>query len=79
MNNCQRDFGIFYNKTNHISAVRQCQNIVLTMSWPSRSGLRGRRRTYLTILELAHHALIIQSKRTSRSRTMSKHRPDTCH
>jgi hypothetical protein len=26
-------------------------------SWPSSSGLRGRRRTYLTILELADHAL----------------------
>jgi hypothetical protein len=25
------------------------------MEWPSRSGVRGRRRTYLTILELAHH------------------------
>jgi hypothetical protein len=26
-------------------------------SWPSSSGLRGRRRTYLTILELVDHAL----------------------
>jgi hypothetical protein len=27
-------------------------------SWPSSSGLRGRRRTYLTIFELADHALL---------------------
>jgi hypothetical protein len=27
-------------------------------SWPSSSGLRGRRRTYFTILELADHALL---------------------
>jgi hypothetical protein len=27
------------------------------MSWPSSSGLRGRRKTYLTILEWADHAL----------------------
>jgi hypothetical protein len=26
-------------------------------SWPSSSGLRGHRRTYLTILESADHAL----------------------
>jgi hypothetical protein len=26
-------------------------------SWPSSSGLQGRRKTYLTILELADHAL----------------------
>jgi hypothetical protein len=32
-----------------------------TTSWPSSSGLRGRRRTYFTILELADHALIIHS------------------
>jgi hypothetical protein len=28
-------------------------------SWPSSSGLRGRRRTYYTILKLADHALSI--------------------
>jgi hypothetical protein len=31
-------------------------------SWPSSSGIRGRRRTYLTILELADHALFSNGK-----------------
>jgi hypothetical protein len=29
--------------------------IICTLSWPSSSGLRGRSRTYLTILKLADH------------------------
>jgi hypothetical protein len=31
--------------------------MICTWSWPSSSGLRGRRRTYHTILKLAEHAL----------------------
>jgi hypothetical protein len=39
-----------------ISTVRRPYKIY-SSSWPSSSGLRGRRRTYHTLLKLADHAL----------------------
>jgi hypothetical protein len=40
-----------------IDSAKTC--LYMKTPWPSSSGLRGRRKTYLTILELAYHALPI--------------------